>query len=126
MVSLSQFLLLPQLPQKMKLASKVVEFVSKSSARNQRSKFVKLAVIGIQEAKIGTTKSWKTKPWKTKLLERSRIIQGLKVILVLYEKSTITVNIVAMNLFREKQGTIPNLNILHILNGSIPQRLKNC
>jgi hypothetical protein len=80
-LSLSQFLLLPLLPQKMKVVSKVVEFVSKSSARNQRSKFVKLAVIGIQEAKIGTTKSW-----KTKLLERSRIIQGLKVILVLYEK----------------------------------------
>ncbi len=82
---------------------------------------MKLTVVGIRESEIGTTKSW-----KTKLLERSRIIQGSKVFLVLYEKSTITVNIITINLFREKQGTIPNLNILHILNGSIPQRLKNC
>jgi hypothetical protein len=40
----SQFLLVPQLPQKMKLASKVVKIDSKQLAQKQRSKSVKLTV----------------------------------------------------------------------------------
>jgi hypothetical protein len=43
-LNLNQFLILPQLPQKMKLASKVATIDSKEMTRKQRSKSVKLTV----------------------------------------------------------------------------------